>query len=70
MAAVAAGGLYCDSFIQQAEDATKDLPGGVPTDLADLPDIKLSASVGEVTQHGDTADAAGHPPDRVDLATN
>jgi hypothetical protein len=52
--------LYCESFLQRAEN----LPGNLPTDLPDLPgvpnlpEITLSASVGEVSQDGDTARAA------------
>lgn len=49
--------LYCDAFRQKAEDAADDLPGGMPTEIPELPDMTFKASVGEVTESGDTATA-------------
>ncbi len=50
--------LYCEEFRQKAEAEAENLPEGMPTDFPDLSDLKLSASVGEVTESGETATAA------------
>jgi hypothetical protein len=34
------------------------IAGGIPTNLPESPDLRLSASVGEVTECGDSATAA------------
>lgn len=50
--------LYCDSYLQQAEDAAENLPTDVPTDFPDMPDLQIAASVTSVEENGDTARAA------------
>lgn len=50
--------MYCEAFRKKAEDQADAVPGGVPTEIPDLPDLKLQASVGDVTETGDTATAA------------
>lgn len=50
--------LYCQAFRQRAEESRKNLPSDIPTALPDIPGLNLSATVGDVTENGDTAEAA------------
>lgn len=45
--------LFCDSFVPGEEDLALD----APADLPDLPDLKVNATLGEVTENGDSATA-------------
>ena len=45
--------LFCDSFVPREEDLALD----APADLPDLPDLEVNATLGEVTENGDSATA-------------